>query len=129
MGMLMGGMMGEMPGHPSRDGTTFGINGRPFDMSRLDLEVALGTTERWIVSGEMMGHPFHIHGVRFRVASENGRAPRPENSGWKDTVLIDGEAELLVRFDHSATATKPFMIHCHILEHEDAGMMAQFAVA
>jgi FtsP/CotA-like multicopper oxidase with cupredoxin domain len=107
----------------------FGINGRPFDMARLDLRAAMGTTERWIVAGQMMGHPFHVHGVRFRVASENGRQPRPENSGWKDTVFVEGETELLVRFDHGATAEKPFMIHCHILEHEDAGMMAQFAVA
>jgi len=76
----------------------------------------------------MMGHPFHIHGVRFRVLSENGAAPRAENSGWKDTVFVEGEAELLVRFAHPATAANPFMLHCHILEHEDAGMMGQFTV-
>jgi FtsP/CotA-like multicopper oxidase with cupredoxin domain len=121
MGMMMGGgMMGGA--------AAFGINGRPFDMARLDLEANIGTTERWLVGGQMMGHPFHVHGVRFRVALENGRPPRPENSGWKDTVFVEGETELLVRFDHGATAAKPYMIHCHILEHEDAGMMAQFAV-
>jgi FtsP/CotA-like multicopper oxidase with cupredoxin domain len=76
----------------------------------------------------MMGHPFHVHGVRFRVVHQNGRTPRPENSGWKDTVLVEGETELLVRFDHGATPANPYMMHCHILEHEDAGMMAQFAV-
>jgi FtsP/CotA-like multicopper oxidase with cupredoxin domain len=59
---------------------------------------------------------------------QNGRTPRPENSGWKDTVLVEGETELLVRFDHGATPANPYMMHCHILEHEDAGMMAQFAV-
>ena len=122
----MGGMMGR---GPSGGAMPFGINGQPFDMSRLDLEVAVGSTERWLVGGQMMGHPFHVHGVRFRVESQNGRPPRPENSGWKDTVLVDGEAVLLVRFEHAARAAKPFMIHCHILEHEDAGMMAQFAVA
>ena len=128
MGMMMGGMMGGgmMRG---MGGMAFGINGQSFDMARLDLEAAMGTTETWIVAGQMMGHPFHVHGVRFRVASENGRPPRPENSGWKDTVFVEGETELLVRFDHAASAEKPFMIHCHILEHEDAGMMAQFAVA
>ena len=126
MGMMMGGMMG---GGPGGGAMPFGINGQPFDMSRLDLEVAVGTTERWLVGGQMMGHPFHVHGVGFLVESENGRPPRPENSGWKDTVLVEGEAALLVRFEHAAKAAKPFMIHCHILEHEDAGMMAQFAAA
>ena len=47
-------------------------------MGRIDAEVAAGTTERWIVSGQMMGHPFHVHGARFRVESENGGPPRPE---------------------------------------------------
>jgi FtsP/CotA-like multicopper oxidase with cupredoxin domain len=98
-------------------------------MRRLDAEARLGATENWIVSGEMMGHPFHIHGVRFRVLSEDGQAPRVENSGWKDTVFVEGETELLVRFDHPAGAAIPFMLHCHILEHEDLGMMGQFTVA
>lgn len=124
MGMTMGG--GMMGGH---GGMAFAINGSPFDIARLDLETRLGTSERWILAGEMMGHPFHIHGVRFRVASENGGAPRAENSGWKDTVFIEGEAELLVEFAQAAAPAMPFMMHCHILEHEDAGMMAQFAVA
>ena len=131
MGAMMGGGMGDMMGQDSPKGAsvmTFGINGRPFDMGRLDLELALGATEKWIVSGEMMGHPFHIHGVRFRVLSENREAPRPENSGWKDTVFVEGETELLVRFDHPAAEANPFMLHCHILEHEDLGMMGQFTV-
>jgi FtsP/CotA-like multicopper oxidase with cupredoxin domain len=128
MGMMTGG--GMMGGHGGNSGGMgFAINGKPFDMARLDLEAKVGTTERWIVSGEMMGHPFHIHGVRLRVASENGGPPRAENSGWKDTVFVEGKAELLVEFAHAAAATSPFMMHCHILEHEDAGMMAQFVVA
>jgi FtsP/CotA-like multicopper oxidase with cupredoxin domain len=123
----MGAMMGGM-GHGAANAMSFGINGQAFDMGRLDVETGLGATERWIVSGEMMGHPFHIHGVRFRVVSENGQAPRVENSGWKDTVFVEGETELLVRFDHPAAAANPFMLHCHILEHEDLGMMGQFVV-
>jgi blue copper oxidase len=125
----MGAMMGGDMGHGTPGAMTFGINGRPFDMHRLDAEARLGATERWVVSGEMMGHPFHIHGVRFRVLAENGKAPRAENSGWKDTVFVEGETELLVRFDHPAGAANPFMLHCHILEHEDLGMMGQFTVA
>jgi FtsP/CotA-like multicopper oxidase with cupredoxin domain len=118
--MGMGGMMMGRGG--------FAINGRPFDMRRIDFEVALGSVERWQIRSTMVAHPFHVHGVRFRVVTENGAPPRPENTGWKDTVLVPGEAEILARFDKPASRDTPFMFHCHILEHEDAGMMGQFTV-
>jgi FtsP/CotA-like multicopper oxidase with cupredoxin domain len=127
----MPGMAMPMPGMEMADAgaePVFGINGRPFDMARIDFEVPAGSTERWTVGGEMMGHPFHIHGVRFQVVRDKGGAPRPENRGWKDTVFVDGEVELLVQFSDPATAASPFMFHCHILEHEDRGMMGQFTV-
>ncbi|KQZ86375.1 biphenyl 2,3-dioxygenase [Mesorhizobium sp. Root157] len=119
--MGMGGMM--------MGGGAFAINGRPFDMGRIDFEVDLGSVERWLVRSTMIAHPFHVHGVRFRVVSENGRPPRPENTGWKDTVLVKGETEIVARFDQPASTSSPYMFHCHILEHEDAGMMAQFTVS
>jgi FtsP/CotA-like multicopper oxidase with cupredoxin domain len=46
--------------------------------------------------------------------------------GWKDTVLVEDKAELLVAFNQPATREHPFMYHCHILEHEDAGLMGQY---
>ena len=119
--MGMGGMM--------MGGGGFAINGRPFDMRRIDFEVALGSVERWQIRSTMVAHPFHVHGVRFRVITENGGPVRPENSGWKDTVLVPGEAEILARFDQRASRETPFMFHCHILEHENAGMMGQFTVS
>lgn len=121
MGMGSGMMRGMMGG--------FAINGRPFDPERIDLKAERGSVERWIVSSTMLAHPFHIHGVNFQVVRENGRAPRPESTGWKDTAFVDGESELLVSFDQPASREKPFMYHCHILEHEDAGMMGQFVVS
>ncbi|MBN8291847.1 multicopper oxidase domain-containing protein [Rhodobacter sp. NTK016B] len=117
--MGMGGMM---------MGGGFAINGRPYDMRRIDFEVALGSVERWHIRSSMVAHPFHVHGVRFQVVTENGGPPLPENTGWKDTLLVPGEAEILARFDQPASAETPFMFHCHILEHEDAGMMGQFTV-
>ncbi|MGV8856279.1 MAG: multicopper oxidase domain-containing protein [Devosia sp.] len=119
--MGMGGMM--------MGGGGFAINGQPFDMARIDFEVALGSVERWHIRSTMVAHPFHVHGVRFRVLSENGAPPRPENTGWKDTVLVPGEAEIVARFDQPAGRDVPLMFHCHILEHEDAGMMGQFTVS
>ncbi len=118
--MGMGGMM--------MGGGGMAINGRPYDMRRIDFEVALGSVERWQIRSTMVAHPFHVHGIRFRVVTENGGPPRPENTGWKDTVLVPGEAEILARFDQPARRDIPFMLHCHILEHEDAGMMGQFTV-
>jgi blue copper oxidase len=47
-------------------------------------------------------------------------------AGWKDVVLVEDTAGLLVAFNHPATWEHPFMYHCHILEHEDAGMMGQY---
>ena len=118
--MGMGGMM--------MGGGGFAINGRPYDMARIDFAVAHGTVERWHIRSTMVAHPFHVHGVRFRVLSENGASPRPENTGWKDTLLVPGEAEIIARFDQPARQETPYMFHCHILEHEDAGMMGQFTV-
>lgn len=122
------GMGGGMMGRGMMGG--FAINGRPFDMRRIDFDVAKDSVERWIVTSSMLSHPFHVHGAMFQVAGENGRAPSAQSGGWKDTVVIDngGSAELLVRFGQTAGAKTPFMFHCHILEHEDAGMMGQFTV-
>lgn len=115
--MMGQGMMGKMT-----------INDRSFDMDRIDHEAKLGSTERWIIDSDVLAHPFHIHGAMFQVTKEDGAEPKPEHLGWKDTVLVENETELLVRFDHRANQNKPYMFHCHILEHEDAGMMGQFVV-
>ncbi|HEY8267327.1 MAG TPA: multicopper oxidase domain-containing protein [Xanthobacteraceae bacterium] len=121
MGMMQ--MMG-MSGSPQM----MGINGRSFSMGRVDVTTKLGTSEIWDIQSTAMAHPFHIHGVSFRILSNGGRRPRPEQSGWKDVVLVAEQAEILVRFGHPAAPKMPFMYHCHILEHEDHGMMGQFAV-
>lgn len=118
-GMMSGGMMGG----------AMSINGRSFEMSRINLTARIGEIEKWKITAPMLAHPFHIHGAVFQVVSENGYTPRAENTGWKDTVLVNQEVELLVRFDQPADAKSPFMYHCHILEHEDQGMMGQFTVS
>jgi len=119
LGMGMGGMGGGMGGMAAV------INGQPFDMDRIDERVPLGETEIWEVSGEMMSHPFHIHGVHFEVLRRNGGKPSVRDAGLRDTVLVREPVELLVRFTQPATKA-PFMYHCHIFEHEDSGMMGQF---
>lgn len=119
------GMMGGM-GRGGGMGQPLGINGRPYDMHRIDFEPKLGTAEIWEVTPNMMAHPFHVHGTIFRVLSIGGRAPQPHLAGGKDTILLDQPAELLLSFTRPATRDVPFMFHCHILEHEDGGMMGQY---
>ncbi|MEM1362543.1 MAG: multicopper oxidase domain-containing protein [Pseudomonadota bacterium] len=110
-------------------GGAMAINGQPMRMDRIDEEVQKGTTEIWRISVDDMLHPFHIHGCSFRILSQNGATPPAYAQGWKDMVHVDeGWSEVLVRFDHEAPADAPYMYHCHILEHEDCGMMGQFTV-
>ncbi|AMV60728.1 Blue copper oxidase CueO precursor [Pediococcus damnosus] len=70
-----------------------------------------------------MIHPFHIHGTQFLVVSRNGHAPYANEHGWKDTVSVnpDEHVQIKVRFEYTGV----YMYHCHIIEHEDGGMMAQ----
>jgi blue copper oxidase len=106
-----------------------GINGKPFDMDRIDVETELGTSEVWEVVSIGMAHPFHIHGALFRILSIAGAPPPPHLAGWKDVVLVEDRVELLVAFNQPATREHPFMYHCHILEHEEAGLMGQYVCA
>ncbi|MDK9695268.1 MAG: multicopper oxidase domain-containing protein [Siculibacillus sp.] len=104
------------------------INGRSFAMERIDEKVDLGASEIWEIVSPDMAHPFHVHGVHFAVLSEDGGTPKAWNRGPKDTVLVENGAELLVTFAHPADAARPFLYHCHLLEHEDGGMMGTFTV-
>ncbi|MGE9553522.1 multicopper oxidase CueO [Erwinia amylovora] len=108
------------------------INGIAFDMMNPAFDVKQGVTEKWTISGEgdEMLHPFHIHGTQFRILSENGKPPAPHRSGWKDMVRVEGwRSEVLVRFNHAAAKDQAYMAHCHLLEHEDTGMMLGFTVS
>ena len=106
----------------------FFINHATFDHNRVDMKVPLGSIEEWTVrnsSPEL--HIFHIHQVRFQVISLNGK-PVPFD-GLVDTVNvpIHGEVKIRLAFTDPNIVGR-FMFHCHILEHEDKGMMAQIEV-
>ncbi len=106
------------------------INGKYYDVDRIDERVDLNATEYWIVRnvGGMMatGHPFHVHGTQFQVVSRNGEKPPPEELSYKDTVYVDAGEEVVIKVMFKKEGL--FMYHCHILEHEDRGMMGQFIV-
>ncbi|GAA3083912.1 multicopper oxidase [Streptosporangium carneum] len=133
------GVLAEPPRIGSADGrvdrrfelANFMINDRVMDMSRIDFGVARGVTEVWeIVSTDLLPHNFHAHGTRFQVLSVGGAAPPPELRGWKDTIYAPRQVPIrvAVRFGDQADPNTPYMFHCHLLYHEDQGMMGQFVV-
>ncbi|WP_330113846.1 multicopper oxidase family protein [Streptomyces sp. MUM 178J] len=110
---------------------TSGINGRKMDMARIDETVTRGETEIWTVRNEHgTPHNFHVHDVQFRVLEVDGERPPAELRGAKDTVFVPGRTtvKLAVRFDGPSDPDVPYMYHCHLLYHEDLGMMGQFVV-
>ncbi|WP_244508085.1 multicopper oxidase family protein [Mesorhizobium sp. ORS 3428] len=102
----------------------FLINGKAFDMARVDIVARAGETELWeIVNKADMDHPFHVHGTQFQVIERErgGKVAKPPYLAWKDTVNVArGETvRLLIRQERPGAR----MYHCHILEHEQLGMM------
>ncbi len=97
------------------------INGRTMDMTRDDVSARLGTTEIWEVENVVgMDHPFHLHGFEFQMLDRDG-VPEPYRS-WKDVVNVPKHSvvRLVVRYEDYPGR---WMFHCHILDHEDEGMM------
>jgi blue copper oxidase len=118
------------------DSTTFAegpftINGKQFDMAFINVVTYLNRTEIWkLVNNTMVAHPFHIHDVYFYILDINGVAPLPFERGKKDVVLVmpGDTVRFITRFETYADAATPYMYHCHLLHHEDDGMMGQFVV-
>lgn len=111
--------------------TDTAINGRPMDMGRIDETVPVGTPEIWEVTNQNpQPHNFHVHDGSFRVLTIDGHPPPPEEAGYKDTVYVAPRStvRLLVRFTDYTDPTWPYMYHCHLLLHEDMGVMGQFVV-
>jgi FtsP/CotA-like multicopper oxidase with cupredoxin domain len=111
---------GMMPGY----GMVFLINGWPFVPDQIDTQVRLDTIEDWeIVNQGVMDHPFHLHVNHFQVVSRNGEMlSNPIDRAWKDTVLVRTGESVRIRIPFRDFAGKT-VYHCHILDHEDLGMM------
>jgi FtsP/CotA-like multicopper oxidase with cupredoxin domain len=118
---IVGGGMGMMSG-----GSAFTFDGRVFNPGRVDQKVRAGTTEEWVITNNsMMHHPFHLHAWPFQVADDGyGNYLL----GWHDTVNIPGGATVRIRIPFTEITGRT-VYHCHILDHEDAGMMGIVDVA
>jgi FtsP/CotA-like multicopper oxidase with cupredoxin domain len=113
MGMGAGGMKMD-----------FTINGASFDMGRVDVVSKVGQVELWEIANPTdMDHPFHLHGTQFQIveSERDGKVKKPSYNAWKDTVNVarGQTVRILLRQDRPGLR----MYHCHILEHEQLGMM------
>jgi len=109
----------------------FYFNDSTFNMMRIDYHIPLNTTEIWQLTNQtMVAHPFHLHDVPFYVLDRDGNLPPMEERGKKDVVLVypNETVRFITKFTDFADTLIPYMFHCHILMHEDDGMMGQFVV-
>lgn len=119
------GAMGDLNG-------PFLINNATFNMSTINYTIPLNNIEIWEFSNSTpISHPFHIHDVQFFILDINGTPPPPELQGYHDVLLVPGgmgTARFITHFTNHTNDSIPFMYHCHMLTHEDMGMMGQFLV-
>lgn len=131
MVMGMGGMGRGRNGGMAMGNGNFFINDEAMDMRVINQTVRKDTTEIWeIYNDSMMMHPFHIHHGVFQILDRDGRPPGASEMGLKDSVKVGpGQTvRFIMRFEDFSDPEIPYMYHCHILEHEDNGMMGQFVV-
>jgi bilirubin oxidase len=128
-------IMSQAQGGGSGGGMRFVINGLSFDINRIDETVLSGATEIWEISNTSgMAHPFHAHAIQWQILdrgqSNSNLVPATGiDLGWKDTVLVEPNetVRFIGKFDPNVNSGL-YMYHCHILEHEDNGMMGTFQV-
>jgi bilirubin oxidase len=110
----------------------FIINGSSFEMETINFEIPLNNTEIWELTNQTaIAHPFHIHDVQFYILDIDGNPPPANMQGKKDVVLVPpmfGTVRFITKFEDFADDDTPYMYHCHMLSHEDDGMMGQFIV-
>lgn len=110
----------------------FMIDGMSFDMHMINYTIPLNSTEIWTLTNQTpIAHPFHIHDVQFFILDINGVAPPAELQGYHDVVLVPagmGTVRFITIFADHSNDSVPYMFHCHMLTHEDDGMMGQFLV-
>ena len=108
--------------------TRWTINGKPYDHMRIDTTVELGTVQRWrLVNASTITHYIHLHEEAWRTLSRNGQPPPAWEAGFQDVWRLDpGDVvEVAARITDYVGS---FLIHCHMLDHEDHGMMSAFEV-
>jgi len=108
--------------------TVWEINGRTFNPARADAFPLIDTTETWeIVNRTRVAHMMHMHHTDWYLLARDGKPPPPWEDCLKETFFVYPGERLLVA-GHFSDYTGKFLIHCHMLDHEDHGLMTQFEV-
>lgn len=116
---------------PNQLNGDFLINNLSFDMAVVNYYIPLDNIEIWEISNQSgIAHPFHIHDVQFNILTRNGVVPDANELGRKDVVLVKPQetVRFITKFETFTNPTVPYMYHCHLITHEDGGMMGQFVV-
>ena len=142
--MNMNHMMGQMQGGGMNHNMTgmagmsqsqmmmtgmFYVNEKSFDMNRIDMTSKVNEVEEWLlINNSHMDHPFHLHGTQFEIIEyiHNGVKTPPTYRSHKDTVNLRPNEQIRIKTVQHSKGLR--MFHCHILEHESVGMMAQLMV-
>ncbi|EAZ88980.1 multicopper oxidase family protein [Crocosphaera chwakensis] len=107
-------------------GMAFLINGEAYQPNTVQTQVKLNTVEEWeVINTGVMDHPFHVHTNKFQVISRNG-VPNAYPT-WKDTILVRRGETVRIRIPFEDFTGKT-VYHCHILDHEDLGMMGSLLI-
>lgn len=129
------------------DPTRFLINAEPYDPNRIDRRLLLGQTSKWRLTSSFVNHPYHIHVNPFQIQqiSCGGQSVFPQNSGsnaeacddseeycdlegvWRDTIFVREGCTVEMATRHEVYIGE-FVLHCHILDHEDQGMMQNVSI-
>ncbi|AWX13057.1 cell division protein FtsQ [Mergibacter septicus] len=104
------------------------INQRRFDSNRIDISASLNSFERWIITADR-AVGFYLQGAKFMVEKQRGKVLDLTQQSWQDTVLIDGETEILVRFTHRSTNSYPFLFGVTDLLLADKGCLGMLVVS
>lgn len=121
-------VLGQNNGVPEGEFGRFTINGHAWDPSYSEWTSELGTTEEWLIRNDTeQEHPFHVHINPFQVVKINDVPVAFD--GYQDTAIVPRFGSLTVRTRFTDFAGGPILMHCHILDHEDMGMMTRFEIA
>jgi FtsP/CotA-like multicopper oxidase with cupredoxin domain len=119
--------MGGAGGMGGMGGMAFTIDGRQFDEGRVDVEVGHDTVEEWtLVNTSTMDHPFHLHVWPMQLIEVGGTTVA--TTDYRDVVPVPTQSSTVVRIAFSGL-TGTTVYHCHILDHEDLGMMGVIRTA
>lgn len=121
-------VLGQDNSVPEGEFGRFTMNYHAWDPNISEWTSTLGTTEEWFIRNDTeQDHPFHVHVNPFQIIGVNGSSVIPD--GFQDVAICPRYGSLTVRTRFTDFVGGPVLMHCHILDHEDMGMMTRFEIS